>query len=53
MTAKGGISILLAGSVLMAHSALADNYDFEIGLSYDRTQLDFEQTITTNVGTIF
>jgi hypothetical protein len=32
---------------------VADDYRFEIGATYDRTQLESEQTATTNVGTIF
>ena len=37
----------------MPGDAAAENFDFEIGVTYNRTQLDAEQTITTNVGSIF
>ncbi len=46
-------SALLIGTILAATSAVADDFDFEIGITYDRTQLDAEQTITTAGGTIF
>ena len=49
-TRSGG---LLASVVLLATSAAAENFDFEVGVTYNRTQLDAEQTIATNGGSIF
>lgn len=43
---------LLAG-MLVATSALAEEYDFEVGLAFDSTRFDGSQTITTPGGTIF
>lgn len=45
--------LLLAGATLVATNASAENYDFEIGLAYQSTQSDGEQSITTTGGTIF
>ncbi len=53
MTVKTIISTLLTGAVFAVAGAAADDFDFEIGATYDRTQLDAEQTINTNFGTIF
>jgi hypothetical protein len=53
MSATGRFSGLAAGTLLLASAAVADDFDFEVGITYDRTQLDAEQTITTNFGTIF
>ncbi len=53
MTATACPGILLAGTMLAATSAVADDFDFEIGITYDRTRLDAEQTITTPGGSIF
>ncbi len=53
MIARSKVGALLAGAVLAASGAAADDFDFEVGVTYDRTQLDSEQTFTSNVGTIF
>ena len=53
MTARTGIGALLTVTILAAASVAAEDFDFEVGVTYDRTQLDAEQTITTNVGSTF
>ncbi|MDJ0813197.1 MAG: hypothetical protein QNJ23_05675 [Woeseiaceae bacterium] len=53
MALRIGLRALLLGAILLAGGAAADDFDFEVGLTYDRTQLDSEQTFTSNVGTIF
>ena len=53
MATRTGISALLTATLLATTGAAAEDFDFEVGLTYDRTQLDFEQTITTNEGSIF
>lgn len=53
MTARTRAGGVLAGVMLMATSAAAEDFSFEVGATYDRTQLDSEQTITTANGVIF
>ena len=53
VTGRTGIGALLTGVILAANSAAAEDFAFEIGATYDRTQLDAEQTITTAGGSIF
>jgi len=45
--------LLLVGTALVATSASAENYNFEVDLAFQSTQSDGEQTITTAAGTIF
>lgn len=52
MSATGRFGGLAAATALLASAAVADDFDFEVGVTYDRTQLDAEQTIATNFGTI-
>lgn len=44
---------LFVAGVLVPTCGFAEEYDFEIGLAFDRTQFDGRQTITTPGGTIF
>ena len=53
MTVRNAVNAVLAGAILATPLAAAGDYNFEIGVTYDRTQLDSEQTAATNVGTIF
>lgn len=53
VTGRTLIGALLTGAILAANSAAAEDFAFEIGATYDRTQLDAEQTITTPGGSIF
>lgn len=53
MTARTRAGGVLAGVMLMATSAAAEDFSFEVGATYDRTRLDAEQTITTGGGSIF
>lgn len=53
MAVRTTIRTWLAGAVFAAAGVAADDFDFEVGATYDRTQLDAEQTINTNLGTIF
>jgi hypothetical protein len=43
----------LLATTLVATSVLAEDYDFEVDLSFDSSQFDGSRTTTTNGGTIF
>lgn len=45
-------SVLSLSAVLLAASAAADDFSYELGFTYDRTRLDAEQTFTTAGGVI-
>lgn len=48
----GTVRRLLVG-MLLATSAAAEQYDFEVGLAFDSSRFDGSQTITTTGGTAF
>ena len=48
----GTVRRLLVGT-LLATSASAEQYDFEVGLAFDSTRFDGSQTIATTGGTVF
>ena len=48
----GTVRRLIVGT-LLATSASAEQYDFEVGLAFDSTRFDGSQTIATTGGTVF